>query len=87
MNLQNYRLNFDSLNTQQALYLAEKLGIEATKGTEIFDIALTFGWDQATVVKKIITSADPIGVSVIETLTGIKRHTWRVSPKKTTEES
>lgn len=87
MNLQNYKSNFAELNTQQSVYLADRLGIDARDGNAVFDIAVAAGWDQGDIVKKLITASDSVGISVIETLTGIKKYTWRVSPKKPAEDS
>lgn len=85
MNLQNYKLNFEELNTAEAAYLAKALGVKASTGLEVFEAAVASELDQASVVLKVIGASDAVGMSVIERLTGIKRHTWRVAPKAAEE--
>lgn len=85
MNLQNYKLNFEELNTAEAAYLAKALGVKASTGLEVFEAAVASELDQASVVLKVIGASDTVGMSVIERLTGIKRHTWHVAPKAVEE--
>lgn len=73
MILPKYRPNFDQLDQQRAVHLAEAMRLPTTEtisGSDIFEIADAAGMDQADVVMSLAADSSLIGISVIETIVG-----------------
>lgn len=76
MVLPKYEPNFQSLTTDQAVYLAQHMlplaADEASTltGPDLYQIANEMQMDQADVVMTLATDATPVGVQVVEALVG-----------------